>query len=263
MEWREDAAAAWEADGVQVGVVREVDDVLGQPPPITRSCFQRWMLHARGEAAAGDAGYAIGRRALDLLAGEADDPDFDVWNLVRRVVADVFGHSVFRVASSLPQEVLAVALCARGVLDLGLPQDQSAQDILQVLRTLDTDACPSELIVFRAEVDAVMLELSEEEADVVHAGATAAAEPADDVGIRESVVDSLAAAAQEVLGDIGAGSVSDSAAQSLHGAAQSLKAQHPLPLSPIDRRVTNTPEWILQMWRTRLARQSAKTPQGT
>ena len=65
----------------------------------------------------------------------------------------------------------------------------------------------------------VMLEHSEEEADVVHAGATAAAEAADDMGLRESVVDSLAAATEVVSGCPAVGLVSGSPAQSLHDAA--------------------------------------------
>ena len=73
MEWRDDAAAAWEAEDVQVGVVREADEDLGQAPPVSGACFRRWMQLARTEAAAGDSGYAIGRRVLDTVLEEAGE----------------------------------------------------------------------------------------------------------------------------------------------------------------------------------------------
>ena len=114
LEWREDAAAAWEAQDVQLGVVREVDDDLGQAFLVSGVCFRRWMQVAGTEAAVGDVGYTIGRRVLHMITEESEDPDPDLWGLVRRAVAEVFGQGVFRVAASLPQEVLAVALSARG-----------------------------------------------------------------------------------------------------------------------------------------------------
>ena len=111
MVWREDAAAACSSTGdMQVGVVREADDDFAQAPPITSTCFHRWMHHAASEAAAGDAGYAIGRRVHNLLTEEADDSDADVWNLARRSVAEVFGQNVLRAVHSLSQEMVAVAL---------------------------------------------------------------------------------------------------------------------------------------------------------
>merc|ERR1711938_299090 len=103
--------------------------------------------------------------------------------------------------TSLPQDVLVVALSARGAMDLGLPQDQSAEHILRSVRTIDADVCPVDLSMFRSEVDAVLLEQAEEETSaVVHAGVIAAGEVGDDVGLRESTVDSLAAAAEELCG---------------------------------------------------------------
>ena len=57
--------------------------------------------------------------------------------------------------------------------------------------------------VFRTELDAVMLEEYEDDPEVVHAGATASAEAGDDVGLREGVLDSLADAAQKVVGERG------------------------------------------------------------
>ena len=71
VEWRDDAAAAWEAEDVQVGVVREADEDLGQAPPVSGACFRHWMHPARAETAAGDSGYAIGRRVLDIVVEEA------------------------------------------------------------------------------------------------------------------------------------------------------------------------------------------------
>ena len=79
-------------------------------------------------------------------------------------------------ATSLPQDILLVALSARGVVELGLPQDQAPLDMLSALRSIDGagDASPLELSMFCAELDAVMLELSQEEPEVVHTGSTAA-----------------------------------------------------------------------------------------
>ena len=51
-----------------------------------------------------------------------------------------------------------MVLSARGVLDLGLPQDQSALHVVQALKAIDADARPLELSMFRIEADAVMLE---------------------------------------------------------------------------------------------------------
>ena len=102
-------------------------------------------------------------------------------------------------ATRLPQDILAVALAARGVVDIGLPQDGEPGDTLRALRSLDTHDCPVDLHVFRAELDALMIEEYEENPEVVHAGATASADAGDDVGLREGVLDSLAGAAQEVI----------------------------------------------------------------
>ena len=57
VEWREEAAAAWAAEDMQVGTTRETEDDPAQAPPVTRACFERWMQRARNEAMAGDFGY--------------------------------------------------------------------------------------------------------------------------------------------------------------------------------------------------------------
>ena len=80
------------------------------------------------------------------------------------------------------------------------------------MRTFDTeDDSPVELTTFRGEIDAIMLELSEQEPDVVHAGATAAGEVGDDVGLRENVVGSLASAAETALGGFAPGTAQEDA----------------------------------------------------
>ena len=130
VEWRDDAAAVWAADGVQVGAVREADGDSSHFPAVTPARFERWMAHARAEAAAGDLGHTIGEQFWELLLdgyGDDAEPVSDsaavprVWVQVRRLVADVFGEAVFRMAATLPQDILAVALAARGIVDLGLP----------------------------------------------------------------------------------------------------------------------------------------------
>ena len=105
-------------------------------------------------------------------------------------------------ATSLPQDILLVAVSARRAVELGLPQDQTPLDMLSALRSIDGagDATPLQLSMFCAELDDVMLELSQEEPEVVHTGSTAAMEVGDDVGLREGVVDSLASIAKVLVG---------------------------------------------------------------
>ena len=52
VEWRAEAATAWEAEDVVIGVVREADHGDGQALPVSQRCFQSWMEHARSEARA-------------------------------------------------------------------------------------------------------------------------------------------------------------------------------------------------------------------
>ena len=159
VEWRDDAAEAWAGDDVEVGTTREADSDASHVPPVTPTCFVRWMEHGRTEAVAGDFGYAIGNRLREVISdGDSDDEDpgpagaagSRAWAEVRRLVADVFGKSVFRMATTLPQDILAVALAARGILDLGLPRDGDATHALRALRSLDTNDCPVDLHVSSA-----------------------------------------------------------------------------------------------------------------
>ena len=92
MEWREDAAAAWEAEDVEIGVTREATELAGQGLPVSSLCFQQWMQRAESEATAGDTGYPIGKRVFAMLMDDsgASEGDVDLWNLARRMVAEVF-----------------------------------------------------------------------------------------------------------------------------------------------------------------------------
>ena len=212
VEWSERAATAWEDPEVVIGVVREASDDDGQPVPVSSQCFQRWMQHAQNEAMAGDLGYPIGRRLFELLTSDLEeDTSADLWNVMRQVVAEVFEKGVFRMATSLPQDILSVALCARGVLDLGLPLTLEAQDTLHALRSLAELDSPIDLQSLRGEIDAIMLELTDEEPKVVSTGSIAETATGDDVGLRSDVVDSLASIAEEVIGESGRapGSASD------------------------------------------------------
>ena len=114
-----------------MGTTREADDDSSHAPPVTLACFDRWMARAGAEAAAGDFGFAIGKRLREVILGgdlEGAEPASDnaavsgAWARVRGLVADVFGKSAFRMATTFPQDILAVALAARGVVDLELPQ---------------------------------------------------------------------------------------------------------------------------------------------
>ena len=57
VEWREDAAAAWEAEDVEIGVTRGATELAGEGLPVSSACFHQWMQDAQSEAMAGDAGY--------------------------------------------------------------------------------------------------------------------------------------------------------------------------------------------------------------
>ena len=150
------------------------------------------MEHARSESVAGDFGYAIGKRLCEVVLDEGCDDEepgsasatvSSVWAGVRRLVAEVFGKSVFRMATTLPQDILAVALAARGIVDFGLPQDSDPLAMLRALRPLGTNECPLDLPAFRAELDAVMMEEHDENPAVVHAGTTTSADAAHNATI--------------------------------------------------------------------------------
>ena len=70
-----------------------------------------------------------------MLAEEEAESDADIWKQVRKIAAEVFEQSVFRAATSLPQDVLIVTLHSREVLDLGFPQNVPAKSVLQAIRT--------------------------------------------------------------------------------------------------------------------------------
>ena len=95
VEWNENAATAWEAADVVIGVVREANNEDGQALPVSNDCFQKWMEYAEREDLAGDVGYPIGRRVLELLTSDLEEDDSaDLWNLMRREVADVFDKNI-------------------------------------------------------------------------------------------------------------------------------------------------------------------------
>ena len=167
VEWRDDAADAWTGDNVEVGRTREADSDSFHVPAVTRLCFARWMEHARSETLAGDFGYTIRKRIREVIMdsgcddeepGSASAIESNVWAAIRRFVAEVFRQNVFRMATTHSQNILAVVLAARGVVDLGLPQDMDPANILRAVRSLDTIDCPMDLHVFRAELEAVMME---------------------------------------------------------------------------------------------------------
>ena len=200
VEWSVEAATAWEAEDVVIGVVREADHDDGQAPPVTQQCFQSWMEHARSERLAGDLGYPIGQRVVEFLTKEfEEDSSADLCNFMRRV-ADVFDQSVFRMATTLPNEILSVALSARGVLEFGIPNNLDARASLEALRSLPALELPIDLQSFHREIDAIMMEFNGEESDVASAGTVAGGATGDDVAPRAEMVDSLASVASEVLG---------------------------------------------------------------
>ena len=168
---------------------------------------------------------------LELLTSDlVEDDSADLWNLMRREVADVFDKNVFRKATALPQDILSVALCARGILDLKLPQDLEAQDTLRVLRSLPEVDSPIDLDSFHGEIDAIRMEFAAEEPEVVNAGSVTCTKKSDDVGLRADVLDSLASVLPEVRGESG---VLPGSASSLPQSGEALpEAPDPLPEVP-------------------------------
>ena len=53
VEWRDDAAEAWTGDDVEVGSTREADIDSSHVPPVTPTCFARWIEHARSKRRCG------------------------------------------------------------------------------------------------------------------------------------------------------------------------------------------------------------------
>ena len=138
------------------------------------------------------------RRVLELLTGDLEEDDSaDLWNLMRRVVAEVFEKNAFRKATTLPQDIQSVALCARNMLKLGIPQNIKAQAMIQALRSLPEVDAPIDLESFHREIDAIMMEFAAEEAEVVNAGSVTGTETSDDVRLRADAVDSLAFIVEE------------------------------------------------------------------
>ena len=102
-------------------------------------------------------------------------------------------------ATTLPNDILSVALSARGVLELGFPNNLDARASLHALRSLPAFEWPSDLQSFHTEIDAIRMEFDGEDVEVVTTGTVAEAAAGDDVGLRAKMVDSLASVASEVL----------------------------------------------------------------
>ena len=74
-------------------------------------------------------------------------------------------------ATTLPQDILAVALAARGAVDLRLPRDGEPGGALRAIRSLDAHDCSVELHVLRVERGAIMMEEHDYNPELFHAGA--------------------------------------------------------------------------------------------
>ena len=73
------------------------------------------------------------------------------------MVANVFDQSVFRMATTLHNEILSVTLASHGLLELGLPNNLDARAALQAVRSLPPFELPSDLQSFHTEIDAIMM----------------------------------------------------------------------------------------------------------
>ena len=110
VSWRPDWAAEWEKDEVQLPTRVEEDGDDDQALPVSCHVLYAWLRNAACSKACGDNGYAIGCRLADLLDHHGDndsEQDFQTWNRLRGMAADVTGISSIRAASCVTQEVLA------------------------------------------------------------------------------------------------------------------------------------------------------------
>jgi hypothetical protein len=67
IEWREEAAAQWDVENVQLPTRTEPEEDVDQALPVNSEAFASWMQNAAKSQACGEGGYAIGSRLLALL----------------------------------------------------------------------------------------------------------------------------------------------------------------------------------------------------
>ena len=136
IQWDEAAAETWLPDSIHEIPTKEFDDKT--PTAVNQAEFCRWMELAAQNIESGGAGFAMGRRLLAFLQSEAkeereydderadapDDASFvisfiNLWKRFRELVAQETDNTVWRWASTLAQQDIALAMQNHMELDLG------------------------------------------------------------------------------------------------------------------------------------------------
>ena len=191
IEWVSSAEEAWREDEVQIGTVREEDFDLDDHLQISREAFLEWLDRGSSHTHASDGGFAIAARARDLFDSKGEDHEQDPWNQVRTLAASTFGKPPLRMAATLEVARLAVLLGSEEVLQLDLAPDLTINEMAAALRALAVDEWPDDLHLLCAEVNLIQEELSQD-APVQTVGGVSAAQPDDDIGLRQGSLDAMA-----------------------------------------------------------------------
>jgi hypothetical protein len=203
VEWISSAETAWRDEDVLVGSLREEEFDLEHGLHVDRAVFVEWMQRGANHHDAGEGGFPIAARALGLFHDKADESEPDEWNQIRAMAATTFDRSPLRAASSLELVKLAVILYVEGALKLDLPQDLTINEMVLLLRTMDTQEWPEDLHIFCCELHVVQEQLRQDQ-PLESAGGITEAVPDDDVGLRQSTLESMTKHAGERFGDGGA-----------------------------------------------------------
>ncbi len=208
VEWISSAETAWRDEDVLVGSLREEEFDLEHGLHVDRAVFVEWMQRGANHHDVGEGGFPIAARALSLFHDEADESEPDEWNQIRALAATTFDRSPLRAASSLELVKLAVILYAKGVLKLDLPQDLTINEMVVLLRTMDTQEWHEDLHIFCCELHVVQEQLRQDQ-PLESAGGITEAVPDDDVGLRQNALESMTKHAGERFGDGGAEDAED------------------------------------------------------
>ena len=87
------------------------EDSVDQALPIDEGELRTWMEHARTSSMAGDGGFPIGSKLLNLLEEEEGHSDgLHLWNVLRGLVAAALDQSIHRAARNIDVHILAAAI---------------------------------------------------------------------------------------------------------------------------------------------------------
>ena len=198
IDWNESAAAAWSADSVEVGTTREEDLLGDQPLAVSREEFDLWVQETEKRQDPKDAGFSMGRRILELLARQQEDPCSNGrWSLIRALAADLQGQSFCRAALSLPENTIAAVMHAHGALHIDVPAQVEHASLPSFVASIPQTEWSEELSLLYSELHTVRALLAADEPPI-SLGGFASAPPGEDVGQREELLEGMAAAIHEL-----------------------------------------------------------------